>query len=490
MNRQTVAVTFGTLALVVIGAILLYATPGPEATRVPKTGVVAQPGAKAKAAKVEKAKTPATPRKLPEKDLVHASELPADRAAAPAGAPNVVLIVASTQRRDQWTPYGGAEAVTPFLAERARQGVLLADALSVAADPRPADAALITGRYPHRVGVIETGEKRNIRPILPEAETLAERLAAAGWFTVGVSANHNLNRKAGGAQGFDWYRDAQPFSLMLEQRIDASEVVDKALARVAARSDAEKARPLFLQLATVDSHKPFRVPPDEFKPLEGPDHQIAPYRATLKRLDAAVSTLVAGLAEQGLTEKNTIFVVVGDHGEGLDMPVHHRKQHGFSLYGSTVRIPWLMWGPGLPAGRRVEGLASQVDLAPTLLSLLSLPAGGTDGMDLSAAITGKAPRTPRTEAYADTFFEGAHRASVWTATHQCQKDFGSTIELEDDTFVDACYDRVADPDFTKPVDQPALLARLEALHGELLAAAKASAPPAGAAGDGDGEDAE
>ena len=41
-----------------------------------------------------------------------------------------------------------------------------------------------------------------------------------GWFTVGLSANHTLNAKAGGAQGFDWYRDSQPYSLMVEQRTD------------------------------------------------------------------------------------------------------------------------------------------------------------------------------------------------------------------------------------------------------------------------------
>ena len=44
------------------------------------------------------------------------------------------------------------------------------------------------------------------------------------------------------------------------------------------------------------------------------------------RLDVAVQKLVEGLALQGMTSVNTIFTVVGDHGEGLDMPPAHRKQ--------------------------------------------------------------------------------------------------------------------------------------------------------------------
>ena len=467
MNRQTVAVTIGTLALVVFGALLLYAAPSakPKPAAEPTEGV-AVIGAKAKA-KAEKAKA-GEPRRLGEPKLVHATELPADRATPPAGAPNVVLVIESTQRRDQWTPYGGPETTTPFLASRAAEGVLMMDALAIAVDPRPSDAAIVTGRYPHAIGVVETSEKKNMRPIADEADTLAERFATAGWFTVGLSANHSLNKKSGGAQGFDWYRDSQPYSLMIEQRTTSAELVGKALERLAARTEVEKGHPVFLQLAFVDSHKPIKVPPEEAEPFGGENGEVAPYRATLKRQDDAVKSLVEGLASQGLTPENTVFVVLADHGEGLEMPPHHRKQHGFVLYESAVRIPWVLWGKGIPKGQKVDGLASQIDVAPTLLALASVPAGaGFDGVDLSPAILGKGA-SPRTRAYADTLYEGVHRASIWTADRQCQKDYGSK-EIEGDEFADACYDRKADPTFTKPVPDEALAAELEKMHGDLIA---------------------
>lgn len=464
VNRQTLAVALGTLAVVLIGGFLMYASPAPEGARPPPRP--------ASAAKVEKGKRvgESSHRHLNESKLVHEVAVPADRPAAPKDAPNVVVVFASTQRRDQWSAYGGPPTTTPYLAQQAAAGVKFTDALSVSVEPRTAAGALITGRYPHRVGLVEPGEQKNFRDLSPDAVTLAERLQAAGWFTVGGTANHNLNERAGAAQGFDWYRDSQPFSLMLEQRMDADEVVAKALERVARRSDAEKARPLYLQLAFVDSHKPFKVPPEASKPFENADDpcDCAPYRATIKRMDDAVKQLVEGLAAQGLSPENTIFTVVADHGEGLDLPPAHRKQHGFVLYRSSVQIPWLVWGKGVPAGKEAPGLASQLDVAPTLAALAGLKdQQGMDGVDLSAVVTAGAP-SPRTEAYADTLYQGAHRASVWTTDRQCQKDYGSELE-EPDTFATGCFDRKADPDFTTVIADEALAARLEELHTELMA---------------------
>jgi arylsulfatase A-like enzyme len=463
VNRQTVAVAVGTLAVVLVGGFLLYGTPAPKPTGTARP-VAEEDDRTAKAKRVGDG-----PRRLGDKKLVHANEIPADRPAAPAGAPNVVVVFVSTQRRDQWSVYGGPDATTPFLKEKAATGARMMDALAVAVDPRPAAATLITGQYPHAVGLVETEDKKNFRDLPPSVDTMAERLQRTGWFTVGLSANHHLNLKAGAAQGFDWYRDSQPFSLMLDQRIDAKEIVEKALERVSERTDAEKARPMYLQLAFVESHKPFKVPPDEFKPFEkeGDPCDCAPYRATIRRVDDALRKLSEGLAAQGLTPENTVFVVVADHGEGLDLPPAHRKQHGFVLYRSTVQIPWILWGKGVPAGRDVAGLASQLDVVPTVLALAGLPKQeGLEGVDLSGAITGKT-ETTRDLAYADTFYDGAHRASVWTATRQCQKDYGSVLE-EPDTFTTGCFDRVADPDFTTPVADEALAAKLEAMHAELL----------------------
>jgi arylsulfatase A-like enzyme len=469
VTRQTAAVTLGTLIVIVLGVLLLYATPGPKPPKA-AADVAQQDGPEA--AKIAKAaKTPRNgPKTVDEPELVHARSIPADRPSAPAGAPNVVVIVASTQRRDQWTSYGGPDITTPFIAARAKEGVRMDDALSVAVDPRASASAIITGRYPHRVGAVSLADSLPDGAIPSSVTTLAEHFANAGWFTMGATALHALNDKFGAAQGFDWYRDAQPFSLTLEHRIDGATLVQKALERVAARTDAEAERPLYLQIAFVDSHKPFKVPPTEFQPFEGTDHAVAPYRATVRRVDLAVQRLVEGLAARGVTSDNTLFVVLADHGEGLEMPPHHRKQHGLVLYESAVRIPWIWWGEGVPRGRATKALASQVDLLPTTVALAGLPAPAEtlDGLDLSAVVRGSASSSPRTHAYADTLFEGAHRASMWTSEMQCQKDYGSNLPEDEADFESACFDRVSDPDFVHAVTDRKLMAALDAKHAELV----------------------
>lgn len=452
MNRQTLAVTLGAIVLLALGALLLYATPAPA-----PTPVSAAPRGKAKAT---------SSKRLPPAQLIHKRPVAADRPAAPPDAPNVVVVFVSSQRRDQWTVYGGADAVTPRLAEVARTGVVMQDALSASPDPHTAAAALTTGRHPHHVGAVEVTDRRNGRPLPGDVRTLAERMSSAGWFTIGATGNHHYNHRMGQAQGFDWYRDSQPYSFMLEMRVGAIQVVQNAVRRANQRTEEERARPLFMQLALADSHKPFRVPPSEFRKFEGPDHNVAPYRATVRRIDNAISRLIDTLSQQDITAQNTVFVVVADHGEGLEMPVHHRKQHGYTLYGSSISVPWVMWGKGVPAAK-VGGIASTLDVAPTVLGLIGLPSDGMDGHDLSGLLQGG--DWPRTEVYSDTLYEGVHRASLWTASHQCQREYGTTVDGETQ-FPEGCFDRAADPTFAEVIEQPALWDRLDARHTELMQA--------------------
>ncbi|MEN0061391.1 MAG: sulfatase [Myxococcota bacterium] len=466
MNRQSVIVTV-IAGLVLLGlALLLYGGGGTDQPQpIPSQGP--------RSAKA--AKRPDSAKRIDAAKLIRKRAIPDDRRAAPAGAPNVVFVVASTQRRDQWTVYGGPENTTPFLAERVRAaGVWFEDALAVSVDPHPTTAALLTGRYPHALGVVELREKLNVRRTPNAATTLAEVFADSGWFTMGLSANHHANTRAGLSQGFDWFRNSQPFSLKLGARIDARNLVRIALDRLSRRNESEKARPLYLQLALVDSHKPFRVPPAEYNAFEAPEHDVAPYRATVRRLDDALRFLVDGLGKQGIDESNTLFVVVADHGEGLSMPESHRFQHGFVLYESSVRIPWVMWGHTLPKGRAVPGLASQIDVVPTVLDWLGLEVpAAVDGSSHASAV--REGTTQRDQAYADATYRGIHRASIWTTDRQCQRDFGSLQNLEDDSFVDGCFDRKTDPEFTASFVDDDLMAKLDELHETLAALADAPA---------------
>ena len=61
-------------------------------------------------------------------------------------------------------------------------------------------------------------------------------------------------------------------------------------------------------------------------------------------------------------------MVLADHGESL--AEHGEYYHGVFLYEATLRIPWFIVAPGIPAGRRVKPQARTVDLLPTVMALL------------------------------------------------------------------------------------------------------------------------
>lgn len=65
-------------------------------------------------------------------------------------------------------------------------------------------------------------------------------------------------------------------------------------------------------------------------------------------LDAQVGEFLKGLEMLGLGNK-TLVVIVSDHGEGLGD--HGEYTHGLFLYDAVVRVPLLMVGPGVPAGK-------------------------------------------------------------------------------------------------------------------------------------------
>ncbi|MFO0980812.1 MAG: sulfatase-like hydrolase/transferase [Planctomycetota bacterium] len=64
------------------------------------------------------------------------------------------------------------------------------------------------------------------------------------------------------------------------------------------------------------------------------------------------------------------MLITADHGEGLGE--HGEMTHGYFLYGATTRVPLLLHGPGLPAGKVVAATVSHADVTPTILDLLGV----------------------------------------------------------------------------------------------------------------------
>jgi len=314
--------------------------------------------------------------------------------AAPAGGPdNLLLITIDTLRADRLGAYGHAAARTRHLDRLAAEGVRFEQALSPAPITLPAHASLFTGLYPFTHGVRNNGNF-----FLDEkVPTLATLLKARGYRTAAFVSSFILDRRYGLARGFDTYDDrmegADPavIALEAERRGDrTAQLLEKWLQEPPAGPG-----PFFAWLHLYDPHEPYR-PPRPFRDL----FAQSPYDGEVAFSDAIVASVLDRLEQTGQGGR-TLVAVVGDHGESLGD--HGEETHTMFVYESALRVPFILWRPGLlPAGRVVREPVRSTDLAPTLLELLGVAAPPMpDGRSLVPLIEGR-PAGAVPPLYAET----------------------------------------------------------------------------------------
>ena len=104
-------------------------------------------------------------------------------------------------------------------------------------------------------------------------------------------------------------------------------------------------------------------------------------------MDEKIGEMLAALSRKGFAE-DTIVVYTADHGLSLG-------QHGLlgkqNLYDHSVRVPLILRGPGVPAGKQVDALTHTFDVYPTLCELAGLEIPETvDAISLLPVVQGTA----------------------------------------------------------------------------------------------------
>ena len=143
-----------------------------------------------------------------------------------------------------------------------------------------------------------------------------------------------------------------------------------------------------------DAHAPQTLP-DAFRRKYAGD----PYAGGIAFADSQLGRLIEALRAKGLFD-STAIIVAGDHGESLGE--HGEIEHGIFLYEGTLHVPMIMRAPGLPA-RRVTGLASLVDVLPTVIDLFGLEPMAVDGLDLVPTVRGRGD-LPDRSIYAESMY--------------------------------------------------------------------------------------
>ena len=335
--------------------------------------------------------------------------------AAQTRPPNIIFILADDLGVNDLGVYGRKEHRTPHLDRLAAEGLRFTTAYVASPICSPSRAALMTGRAPARLhlttyipGRPDTPSQKLLHPPmrqqLPlEETTVAERLRAAGYATAMIGKWH-----LGGTgfmprdQGFDVEHAGQATTKPSETEGGKGEY---DLTSQAERFiDANRERPFFLYLAHNNPHIPFLSARPALVTANAGAFEPA-YAATLQTLDDSVGRLLAHLDATGLRER-TVVIFTSDNG-GLHVPEgpHPRVTHNTPfragkgyLYEGGLRVPLIVRGPGIPAGRVVDAPVLNSDWLPTLLDLAGAPAApNLDGVSqMNVLRTGKPASTART----------------------------------------------------------------------------------------------
>jgi len=316
--------------------------------------------------------------------------------------PNIVWIWADNLAYRDLGIYGNQQIKTPVIDNLARKGVRLTQYYVAHTVCSPSRAALLTGRQPFRVGIVDV--LRPDSPIgIPAKEiTLAEVMREQGYATCAIGKWHLGDRRQflPLQQGFDryfgipysmdmlptvLYRDNDIIEEMPGDKVQdiTKRFVDEAIRFIA----SNKNRPFFLYFSHTLPHPPLHLPPK----CRTPGRNI--YFDAIEHMDDQTGRLFDVLQQYRMTD-NTLIVFTSDNG-----PMHRDGDTGGlrgrigDSYEGGIRVPFIASWPGkISAGRVVDTPAIAYDIFPTLVRLIGgkLPEDRVyDGQDIWPILSGK-----------------------------------------------------------------------------------------------------
>lgn len=120
--------------------------------------------------------------------------------------------------------------------------------------------------------------------------------------------------------------------------------------------------------------------------IERLDRRYARRAHSMLALDEAVQDVVSALERRGLLENTYVFFTSDN---GYMMGQHRLPQTKDALYEESIRVPFVVLGPGVPAGAMSDAIALNIDLAPTFAELAGLePPVPMDGRSLLPLLSG------------------------------------------------------------------------------------------------------
>jgi len=324
---------------------------------------------------------------------------------------HIIIVTSDDQGWIQAGCYGHPFLKTPHLDAMAANGIRFERFYANAPVCSPTRAGILTGRSNNRTGVLEHGYNLNL-----EEKTFVQALRKAG-FVTGHFGKWHLNGIRGpgvpilkndpyhpGVYGFSYWLtstnfiDYHPLLSAMgrfdQKKGDASEViVDRALAFIETAAKAQKpslsviwyGAPHSPWIASESDRAPFAHLPiaeqHHYGELVAMDRSIGALRTGVRKLGIADHTLIWFSSDNGGLRKN-----FGEHAVG---PLRGGKKE---LWEGGLRVPCIIEWPDVIKQAVVKTPCSTLDIAPTIIDLLDLPADSlqapVDGESISPILRG------------------------------------------------------------------------------------------------------
>lgn len=321
--------------------------------------------------------------------------------------PNILFLFSDQQRWDTCGCYGQPLDTTPNIDHMAETGVRFEHAFTCQPVCGPARACIQTGKY-----AAEIGCHTNHRMLPPTEKTIAHLLSANGYETAYIGKWHLASfgpeggpddfrtrpvppERRGGYRDFWLASDVLEFTshsydghmfdadgnkhMFTEGRYRADVLTDWVLEYLASRKEG---RPFFLFVSYIEPHhqndhghyegpegsktkfRDFDVPGDLAGTKGDWRAEYPDYLGCINSIDANVGRIRAALKESGLA-RNTLVIYTSDHGSHFRT---RNSEYKRSCHEGCIRVPLIINGPGFEGGGCPDGLASLIDLPPTILT--------------------------------------------------------------------------------------------------------------------------
>jgi choline-sulfatase len=327
----------------------------------------------------------------------------ADPTAAPAAKRrtyNVVFFTVDTLRAD--LGFGGyPKPVSPNLDALAAKSSLFERGYSMSSYTAKSMGSMMIGRYPSET----KRDYEHFTTYYPSNVFVAERAHAAGVHTFAGHCHYYFQWNTGYAQGFDvWDTSAIPPGMGdNDSSITSDRLSDLALKMLAKPENVtppakgDEPRRFFAWFHYFDPHAQYvkHAGAPAFASMEGGAANRPVYDEEVWFTDKHIGRVLDYIDSQPWGA-DTAIILTADHGEAFGD--HGVKTHGHELYEPLVRVPLIVYVPGVTP-RRIGIKRSAIDIAPTIAELVgadAAPEGELRGESLLADVFA-APGAPLAE---------------------------------------------------------------------------------------------